>query len=64
MSARTLTRPPYTPITLAERLGISLRTVQSMRTDGRGPEWYRAGRRNVRYEFEAVEHWIAENSGH
>lgn len=39
---------------LAEVLGISPKTAQAWRHNGRGPAWYRLGKRLVRYRAEDV----------
>lgn len=43
---------------IAERLGVSLRTVQSWRARGAGPAFTKFGRL-VRYSEAAVEQWLA-----
>lgn len=39
---------------MCEALGISPKTAQSWRHNGRGPAWYRLGKRLVRYRAEDV----------
>lgn len=53
------------PTTLNERqmcdvLGISPKTAQAWRHNGRGPSWYRLGRRLVRYRAEDVTAFIED----
>lgn len=47
-----------TPLQLAQRLGISLRSVERWRLTGEGPAFLRAGR-SVRYPLASVEAWEA-----
>lgn len=42
---------------LCEALGISPKTAQAWRHQGRGPAWYRLGKRLVRYDVADVEEW-------
>lgn len=52
MDAKQTTRPdPFPRLTekdVAERLGVTVRTVQGWRQEGRGPRFYKLGRA-VRY---------------
>ncbi|WP_325047946.1 helix-turn-helix transcriptional regulator [Hyphomonas pacifica] len=43
----------------AERLGLSARTLESLRVSGGGPEYIKLGR-SVRYEHDAIETWIED----
>ncbi|MFH7326669.1 helix-turn-helix transcriptional regulator [Desulfurivibrio sp. C05AmB] len=45
---------------LCQVLGISPKTAQSWRHKGRGPAWYRMGRRLVRYRAEDVQSWMEQ----
>lgn len=47
------------PQALAERLGVSLRTVERWRISGEGPPFLRAGGRRVLYRVSDVERWEA-----
>lgn len=47
---------------VAAILGVSPRTVEQMRADGRGPAWVRVGGQ-VRYEPAQLAAWIAEHTG-
>ena len=47
--------------TVAERLGLSERTLERMRAEGSGPRFSKAGRR-VLYRLEDVEEWLETNS--
>jgi predicted DNA-binding transcriptional regulator AlpA len=42
---------------LCQILGISPKTAQSWRHQGRGPTWYRLGKRLVRYDAADVLAW-------
>jgi len=44
---------------VAERLGISTRTVERWRITGEGPKYIRAGARRVLYPLPEVERWEA-----
>ena len=46
---------------LADRLEISERTLERMRTEGTGPRFAKAGRR-VLYRLADVEEWLETNS--
>lgn len=48
-----------TPATLAERLNVSLRSVERWRVTGEGPAYIRAGARKVLYPLPEVERWEA-----
>jgi predicted DNA-binding transcriptional regulator AlpA len=48
-----------TPLELAQRLGVSLRSIERWRTTGEGPAFVRAGARAVRYPLAAIEAWEA-----
>lgn len=45
---------------VADRLAISVRTLQSWRQTGRGPIYLKAGR-SVRYRWEDLQSWIETN---
>ncbi len=42
----------------AERIGVSVRTIQSWRTKGTGPEFLKLGRA-VRYNPRSTDEWLA-----
>lgn len=42
----------------AELLGLTRRTLQKWRTDGRGPPHVKISQRCVRYRVEDIEEWI------
>ena len=44
---------------LADRLGMSARTLQAWRQKGRGPKWVKLGS-SVRYLEQSVEDWLKE----
>ncbi|MCW8088037.1 helix-turn-helix transcriptional regulator [Sabulicella glaciei] len=46
-----------TPELLAERLNISLRSVERWRMTGEGPRYIRAGARKILYPLAEVERW-------
>ena len=46
-----------TPATLAERLGLTQRTLSEKRITGTGPAFIRTGK-SVRYRPEAVDSWL------
>lgn len=46
-----------TPATLAERLGLTERTLSEKRITGTGPAFVRLGK-SVRYRPEAVDEWL------
>jgi len=48
-----------TPAKLAERLNVSLRSVERWRVTGEGPAYVRAGKRRVMYPVSEVERWEA-----
>ena len=54
---RQTVHEPFTPETLAERLGKNLATLRRWRSRGLGPAWFRAAGRIV-YSAEAVERWL------
>ncbi len=47
---------------VAERLGLSVRTVERWRVTGEGPAFVRIGPRRVAYQEEAIEAWLAANT--
>jgi len=47
---------------LAERLGVSIRTVETWRYRGIGPRGTRLGYKAVRYPESEVERWLAEKA--
>lgn len=49
----------FSPQTLANRLGIPVKTVYVWRTQGKGPKGFRVGK-HVRYKLEQVEAWENE----
>lgn len=46
------------PSTLADRLGLSERTLADWRLDGRGPRFVRISRRAVVYRPEDIDAWL------
>jgi excisionase family DNA binding protein len=52
------------PAELAKRLGVSLRTVERMRSDGSGPPFHRVSgglrRGRVAYSPDGVAEWLAK----
>lgn len=44
---------------LAELLGVTKRTVENWRSNGKGPAYVKLG--NVRYGIEDVQAWLASN---
>jgi predicted DNA-binding transcriptional regulator AlpA len=58
----TKTHPHLSSEDLAERLGISIRSVERMRQNGTGPRWLRAGARRVAFPLHEVELWEAERT--
>jgi hypothetical protein len=53
-------RPLVDECEAARWLGVQPGTLQRWRWEGRGPVFVRVGRRAVRYEPRALEHFIAE----
>lgn len=51
--------PHFTPQTLAERVGVPVKTIYIWRTQGKGPKGFRVGK-YVRYRVEDVEAWENE----
>lgn len=47
---------------LAERLGLSIRTIERWRVTGEGPAFVRIGLRKLAYREEVIEVWIANNT--
>jgi hypothetical protein len=50
-------RKHLTPSELAERLHVSLRSLERWRVTGEGPAFLRAGARRILYPLPAVEAW-------
>lgn len=50
----------WTTREVAERIGVTPRTVKAWRSQGRGPEPVRIGYRTIRYRPAVVEAWIAQ----
>jgi predicted DNA-binding transcriptional regulator AlpA len=48
----------FTPRALADKLGVSVRTLGDWRRKGRGPLYLQVGYRNVKYPAEDVERWL------
>ena len=48
----------YTPAQLAGKLGVSIRTLDDWRLDGKGPPFIRVSYRAVMYAFDDVEKWL------
>lgn len=46
---------------VAERLGLSVKTVQKWRDAGHGPAWVRVGPRAVRYSERAIARYLEAN---
>jgi hypothetical protein len=46
-----------TPVELAERLAVSLRSLERWRVTGEGPAYLRVGARRILYPLPAVEAW-------
>lgn len=46
--------------TAAEVLGVTPRTLESWRTEGRGPSYLRLGHHTVRYDLNDVLAWLRE----
>ena len=47
-----------TPAQLAGKLGVSIRTLDDWRLDGKGPPFIRVSYRAVMYAFDDVEKWL------
>lgn len=47
---------------VAERLGVSVRTVEDWRHRGRGPAYITLAPKAVRYDLAVVERYIADNT--
>ena len=52
-----------TPATLANRLGLTERTLSEKRITGTGPAFIRTGK-SVRYRPEAVDSWLVSREYH
>jgi predicted DNA-binding transcriptional regulator AlpA len=48
------------PSEVADRIRVTVSTLETWRSEGRGPAWFRIGKKNVGYLDSAVESWIAE----
>ena len=47
---------------VSERLGVSIRTLETWRKNKVGPAWVEIGPKAVRYELEVVEQYIADKT--
>lgn len=45
-------------------LGISPRTLQSWRAQGKSPKYQRLGHKTIRYKEEDLKQWVKENSNY
>ena len=61
LDARHERRPLFSPETLAQHLGVPLRTVYKWRGMDYGPKGFKVGR-HVRYTPESVDAWVAEQA--
>lgn len=50
-----------TPVELAKVLGVTRRTIDKWRREGRGPKLVLLGRRVVRYQESDVQEWLNKN---
>ena len=45
---------------VSQRTGVPVQTLKYWRAHGRGPRWYKLGRRVV-YDLDAVDAWVDES---
>jgi predicted DNA-binding transcriptional regulator AlpA len=57
-----MTRKILRPDEVHERTGVSVETLKYWRAQGRGPRWYKLGRRVV-YNLADVDAWLDEQRG-
>lgn len=50
------------PKEVAEFYGLSMATLSTWRTTGKGPKFFRMGARLVKYERSDIEAWIREQN--
>jgi predicted DNA-binding transcriptional regulator AlpA len=53
----------FTPGELAEKLGVSVRTLADWRRKGRGPRYFKVSYRAVKYAAEDLETWLQSLRG-
>lgn len=46
----------------AAQLGVSPRTLQAWRYEGKGPDYLRFSHKNVRYSQEALNQWLKDKA--
>ena len=46
----------------AEIVGVSVRTLQTWRVEGRGPKYAKLGLRAVRYDKDLLEDWLRKRT--
>lgn len=51
-----------TPQQAAERLNLTLSTLQRMRTEGNGPQFCKIGRRRIAYRETDIYRWVNERT--
>lgn len=49
-------------VEFADRVGVTVRTVERWEREGRGPKPIRIGRRTVRYRVTDIENWLDQLS--
>ncbi|WJY20086.1 helix-turn-helix domain-containing protein [Alteriqipengyuania flavescens] len=59
MDGKSATERCWTEIEVADRLNLSVRTLQGWRLRGEGPHFLKFGR-SVRYSSAAIESWVCE----
>jgi excisionase family DNA binding protein len=52
---------PLTPKIAAKYIGVGVSTLRWWRAEGRGPRWFRAGQKLIRYRRCDLDQWIAAN---
>lgn len=53
--------PFLTPARLVVALGISLKTLERWRKDGKGPAFVRTATKRIRYPIVELDRWVREN---